>query len=175
MPDRPRGGHEMPQNPAGWPEAPVGDGRQDEASQFGFSVSESPIKQVLDAIDRLDLEDTMALMAPDARVLVVDGRRAEGTEAVRQLISDFFGQLRSCTHRITAQWHEDEIWIAEADTSYELRDWLQLSALPRAFIVRARPDGISELRAYGAHEHPLSDHPTGEEGMWVGGRWVPPL
>jgi hypothetical protein len=138
-------------------------------------VSESPIEQVLDAIDRLDLEDTMALMAPDARVLVVDGRRAEGTEAVRQLFSDFLGQLRSTTHRITAQWHQEDVWIAETDTNYELRDWLQLNALPRAFIVRAGPDGVSELRAYGGHERQLSDHPTGEEGMWVGGRWVPPL
>jgi hypothetical protein len=148
--------------------------RRDEASQFA-SVSESPIEQLLGAIDRLDLEDAMALMAPDARVLVADGRRAEGTEAVRQLMSDFLGQLRSTTHRVTAQWHEHDVWIAEADTSYELRDWLQLNALPRAFIVRAGPDGISELRAYGAHEHPLLDRPTGEEGMWVGGRWVPPL
>lgn len=117
----------------------------------------------------------MGLMAPDARVLVADGRRAEGTQAVRQLFADFLGQLRSTTHRITAQWHEDDVWIAEVDASYELRDWLQLNALPRAFIVRAGPDGVSELRAYGAHEHLLSDHPTGEEGMWVGGRLVPPL
>ncbi|HEY6398999.1 MAG TPA: nuclear transport factor 2 family protein [Solirubrobacteraceae bacterium] len=80
-------------------------------------MSNSPIEQFLVAIDRLDLEATMALMAPDARVLVADGRRAEGTEAVRELIGDFLGQLRSTTHRITAQWHEDDVWIVEADTS----------------------------------------------------------
>ncbi len=139
------------------------------------SVTESPIERFLDALDRLDLDGIMALMTPDAQVLVVDGRRAEGTEAARQLFGEFLGQLRSTTHRITGQWHEDDIWIAEVDASYELRSWLQLNALPRAFIVRAGPDGVSELRAYGAHEHPLSESPTGEEGMWVGGRWVPPL
>ncbi len=138
-------------------------------------VSESPVERLLDAIDRLDLEDMIALMAPDARVLVADGRHAEGTEAVRQLFGDFLGQLRSTTHRITAQWHQDDVWIAETDTSYELRDWLELTALPRVFIVRSGPEGVSELRAYGAHEQQLSDRPTGEEGMWVGGRWVPPL
>jgi hypothetical protein len=138
-------------------------------------VSQSPIEQFLDALDRLELEATVALMAPDARVLVADGRRAEGTEAVRQLFGEFLGQLRATTHRITAQWHVDDVWIAEVDASYELRDWLQLNALARAFIVRAAPDGISELRAYGAHEHRLSDHRTGEEGMRLGGRWVPPL
>jgi len=138
-------------------------------------VSPSPIEQFLDAVDRLDLATIMALMRPDARVLIADGRRAEGTDAVRQLFGDFLGQLRSTTHRITAQWHQDDVWIAEVDASYELRDWLQLEAVPRAFVVRAGKDGISELRAYGAHEHRLSDRPTGEKGTWVGGQWVPPL
>jgi SnoaL-like domain len=138
-------------------------------------VSESPVEQFLDAIDRLDLHGIMALMAPDMRVLVADGRRAEGTDAVRQLLGDFLDQLRSSTHRITGQWHEYDVWIAEVDASYELRDWLQLNALPRALIVRVGPDGISELRAYGAHERPLLDRPTGEQGTRVGGRWVPPL
>lgn len=138
-------------------------------------MSQSPIEEFLDAVDRLELDAIMALMAPDVRVLVVDGRRAEGTDAVRQLLAEFLGQLRATTHRITAQWHSDDVWIAEADASYELRDWLQLNGLPRAFIVRAGPGGVSELKAYGAHEHQLSNHPTGENGMWVGGRWVPPL
>ncbi len=66
----------------------------------------------------------MALMAPDVRMLVADGRRAEGTEAVRHLLGEFLGQLRSTTHQITAQWHEDDVWIAEVDASYELSDWL---------------------------------------------------
>jgi hypothetical protein len=138
-------------------------------------MNESPIEQFLDAIDQLELEAIMALMAPDVRVLVADGGRAEGTEAVRQLFGKFLDQLRSTTHRVSAQWHEDDVWIAEAEASYELRDWLQLNALPRVFIVRKGPQGISELRVYGAHETRLSEHPTGDEGMWVGGRWVPPL
>jgi SnoaL-like domain len=139
------------------------------------AVDQSPIEQFLDALDRLELEAAMALMAPDARVLVADGRRAEGTDAVRQLFGDFLAQLRSTSHRITAQWHEDDVWIAEVDASYELRDRLQLNALPRAFIVRAGPDGVSELRTYGAHEHSLSDHPAPEGGVRFGGQWAPPL
>jgi hypothetical protein len=73
------------------------------------------------------------------------------------------------------KWHEDDVWIAEVDASYELRDWLRLTGLPRAFILRAGTDGVSELKAYGAHEHQLSNHPTGGKAMWIGGRWVPPL
>ena len=120
------------------------------------AVSQSPIERFLDAVDRLDVDAAMALMAPDARVLAADGRRAEGTEAVRQLFGDFLGQLRSTTHWITAQWHQEDVWIAEVDASYELRDWLQLNGLPRAFVMRASPVGVSELRADGAHEHRLS-------------------
>ena len=59
--------------------------------------------------------------------------------------------------------------------SYELQDWLRLNDLPRVFVARVAAGGIADLRAYGAHEQPLTDHPTGEEGMWIGSRWIPPL
>ena len=138
-------------------------------------MNDSPIEQLLAAIDELDVDAAMALLAPDVRFLAVDGRRGEGADAVRKLVADFISTLRSTSHRITAQWHQEDVWIAEVEGSYELQDWLQLNALPRAFIVRTAADGIAELRAYGAHEQPLTDHRTGEEGMRVGGRWVPPL
>jgi hypothetical protein len=138
-------------------------------------VTESPLEQLMQAMDTRDVDAMMGLMAPEARLMTVDGRHAEGTDAVRELLNEFFGELRSTSHRITAQWHEDDVWIAEVDASYELKDWLQLNALPRAFIVRTGPGGITDVRAYGAHERPLTDHRTGEEGMWIGSRWIPPL
>jgi SnoaL-like domain len=139
-------------------------------------VEESPVEQLLAAVDRLDVGGVMALFAPSPRFLAADGRRAEGTEAVRELFTAFFAPLRSAMHRITAQWHEDNAWIAEVDADYELQDWLRLNALPRAFVVRVGEAGIADVRVYGAHEHPLTEHPTGEEGMWVRGmRWIPPL
>jgi hypothetical protein len=138
-------------------------------------VSDSPIEQLLAAVDKLDLDAVMALLAPDVRFLAVDGRRAQGTQAVRELVADFINQLRSTSHRITAQWHQDDVWIAEVESTYELQDYLQLKALPRAFVLRMGPGGIVDLHVYGAHEQPLTEHRTGEEGMWVGGRWVPPL
>jgi SnoaL-like domain len=138
-------------------------------------MSASPVEQLLGAVDRRDVDAVMALSAPDVRLLTVDGRRAHGKDAVRELLTTFLGGLRSSSHRITAQWHVDDVWIAEIDASYELQDWLRLNDLPRVFVVRMGPDGIADLRAYGAHEHPLADHRTGEEGMWVGSRWIPPL
>jgi Arc/MetJ-type ribon-helix-helix transcriptional regulator len=138
-------------------------------------VSESPIEKLLEAFDALDIDAVMAQVAPDARLLVADGRRAEGSDAVRDLLTRFAADLRSTAHRITAQWHQDDVWIAEAEADYELRDWLQLTALPRAFILYEGPEGIRDLHVYGAHEHPLTEHRTGEEGMRIGDRWIPPL
>ena len=51
-------------------------------------MSDSPIEQLLTAIDALDVDATMALMAPEVRLLAVDGRRGEGTEMVRKLLTD---------------------------------------------------------------------------------------
>jgi ketosteroid isomerase-like protein len=138
-------------------------------------VSESPIEQLLGAIDKRDVEGAMALMAPHCRLLVADGRRAEGAAGVRALLTDFVATVRSTTHSITAQWHEGDVWIAEVEASYELRDWLKISALPRACVLREGPDGVAELHVYGAHERQLSDQGTEAEGMRIGGRWIPPL
>jgi hypothetical protein len=138
-------------------------------------VSRSPIEQLLGAIDKRDVEGAMALMAPNCCLLTVDGRRTEGEAGVRALLTDFVATVGSTSHRITAQWHQDDVWIAEVEVSYELRDWLKISALPRACVLREGPDGVVELRVYGAHERQLSDHRTGDEGIRIGGRWIPPL
>jgi hypothetical protein len=138
-------------------------------------MSSSPVEQLLEAVDRRDVDAVVGLSAPGVRLLTVDGRRAEGTEAVRELMTKFLMGLRSSSHRITAQWHVGEVWIAEVAASYELQDWLQLKDLPRIFVARMGPGGIADLRAYGAHEQPLTEHRTGEEGMWIGNRWIPPL
>jgi hypothetical protein len=138
-------------------------------------VTDSPIDQLLTAIDRLDLEAVMALMAPDCRMLAVDGRRAEGTAAVRELVADFLAMVRSTTHRVTDQWHQENVSIAEVEATYELKDSLETSVLPRAFVGRDGPDGLVELHVYGAHERPLVDHRSGHEGIRIGGMWMPPL
>jgi hypothetical protein len=138
-------------------------------------VSGSPIERLVEAMDGLDVEALATLFTPGGRLMTADGRTAEGAEAVRALLNEFFGELRSTTHRVTAEWHQDNVWIAEIDASYELRDWLQLNDLRRVFVVREGPEGIDDMRVYGAHERALTDHRTGEEGMWVGMRWIPPL
>jgi hypothetical protein len=59
--------------------------------------------------------------------------------------------------------HVDKAWIAEVEASYTLQDWLQLNEVPRAFVLREGPIGITDLRVYGAHDHALTDHRTGDE------------
>jgi hypothetical protein len=138
-------------------------------------VSESPIEQLLGALDKLDTEAALALLAPDARLLSVDGRRAQGTKALREMFADFGAMLRSSTHRITAQWHEDNVWIAEIEATYELKDRVRIGPLPRAFVLRDGADGVADIRVYGANERPLADEDTLEDGIWLSGRWLPPL
>jgi hypothetical protein len=138
-------------------------------------VPPSPLDRLLTALDELDADAAAALFAPDGRLLTVDGRRAEGIEAIRALLSDFLGQLRSTTHVTTARWQQDDVWIAEVDASYELRDWLKLTDLPRVFVLRNGPEGCADLRAYGAHERALASHESDADLLPVGGLWLPPL
>jgi hypothetical protein len=138
-------------------------------------VSDSPIDRVLEAIDKLDLEGVVGLFDEKAQLWIVDGRRAEGRDQIRALMGNFLSKLRSTSHRVVRQWHVDDFWIAEVLADYEMKDYLQISDLPRAWIGRLGSDGLVETHVYGAHETPLEDHRTGNEGMWIGGRWVPPL
>jgi len=138
-------------------------------------VDDSPIAQLLAAIDAFDVEAAVALFARDARLLSVDGRRAEGAGAVRELLADLFNVLRSSAHQITAQWHQQNVWIAEVDATYELKEDMLKITRPRAFVLYDGPDGFVDLHVYGAHEPPLADRHTNEGDMRLGGRWIPPL
>jgi hypothetical protein len=138
-------------------------------------VTGSPLERLLGAIDALDVEGAMALVAPDCHLLTVDGRRAEGAAGVRDLLAEFLSQLRSTVHRITAEWHPEDVWIAEVEADYELKDWLRLTALPRVFVLRDGEAGLTDVRVYGAHEQELRDHRSGESATVVGGHWIPPL
>jgi hypothetical protein len=138
-------------------------------------MSESPIDRLLDAVDRLDVDGAMALVAPDVDFLTADGRRAHGAEAVRSLLTTFLAQLRATSHRVTAHWHQDNAWIAEVEATYELRDGVLTAQLPRVFILRDGPEGLTDVHVYGAHEHRLDDDSGAPEGLRIGGRWIPGL
>jgi SnoaL-like domain len=138
-------------------------------------VSDSPFGRLIEAIDSRDVDAVLALATPDIRFLFVDGRRGEDADALRAVLTEFFGELYSTDHRLTSQWYVDDVWIAEVEADYELRDHLRLHALPRALVVRKSAEGITDLRVYGAHEHRLTDRQTREHGLLVGGHWIPPL
>ena len=99
-------------------------------------MEESPITTWLEAVDKLDVDAAVAMFSADAQLLTADGRRAAGIDAVGDLLADYLSVVRSTSHRVTAQWHEDNVWIAEVEANYELRDYLELNALPRAFSSR---------------------------------------
>lgn len=138
-------------------------------------MDDSPIAQLLGAVDEFDVEAAVAMFAPDAQLMSVDGRRSVGGDAVRELLTGLVKVLRSSSHRITAQWHQQDVWIAEVEATYELKEDMLRITRPRAFVLQDGPDGIIELHAYGAHEPLLGDHHTEEGDMRLGGRWIPPL
>jgi hypothetical protein len=138
-------------------------------------IKGSPLDEFLRAVDELDADAAMALMAPDCRLLTAVGRRAAGTEAVRALIAEFLATLHSTTHRVTAEWHVDGVWIAEADADYEFKDRLRTGDIPRAYVARGGPDGLNDVRVYGAHEQPLDDDGGSGPELVFGGHWLPHL
>ena len=138
-------------------------------------ASDSPLVALVTALGRRDVDAAVALCSPDCRLATADGRRAEGRAGVRDLLAGFLSDLRSATYQLTAQWHQDEVWFAEVLASYELRDWLRLEQLPRAFVVRTDDAGICDVRIYGAHERRLTHRRSDDEPYRVGGHILLPL
>lgn len=135
----------------------------------------SPLEEFLRALDQLDPDAAMALMASDCRLLTVDGRHAEGADGVHALLTEFLGTLYATEHRVSAHWHLEGVWIAEVDATYEYKDRVRIGDVPRAFVARGGPDGLSDVRAYGAHEARLDDGTWRRQGLEFAGHWMPPL
>jgi hypothetical protein len=135
----------------------------------------SPIERLLIGLDERDADAIVALLAPGVQLLVVDGRRADGRDEARRLISDVLSMVRSVSHEITSQWQHEEVGIAEVNLTYELKDWYLLRDAPRAFFVHQGPEGITELHIYGAHERPLEEHQGDTGELRVGGTPILPL
>jgi len=138
-------------------------------------VAQSPIHQLLEALDRRDVSAAISLLAPGCELLLADGRRAGGRQATAELLEEFLAMTRSMSHETTAEWQVADAWVAEVAATYELQDWLLLQAVPRAFVLRTGPGGVVSVHVYGARERPIGDHRTGEEGMRISDRWIPPL
>ncbi|MGO9819060.1 MAG: hypothetical protein ACLPTJ_00225 [Solirubrobacteraceae bacterium] len=139
-------------------------------------MPESPVASTLAAIDALDIDAFTALFAPDGRLLTVDGRIANGSSEVREVIGRFAAHLRATHHRLTAEWHpEPDVWIAELDATYELTNYAQLGPYARAIVLRNGSEGIRELRIYGLHERPLIESTRGYQEVYGSGHWLPTL
>src|SRR6516225_6355933 len=111
-------------------------------------VPDSPLMALVAALGRRDVDAVQALCSPDCHFSTADGRQAQGRQPVRVLVGQFLADLRSASYQVTAQWHQDGVWFAEVLATYELRDWLLLERLPRAFVVEAGAEGIRAMRVY---------------------------
>jgi hypothetical protein len=139
-------------------------------------MSDSPMLAVLAAIDALDLDTAISMVAADASFATPYGEQAQGREQVRALLGAFLAELRSTQHDVTSLWNpEPSVWIAEVSATYELNDFSRRGPYGRVFVLRAGDQGIEQLRIYGAHELPLAE--SGEPYREVRGPhgWLPTL
>jgi ketosteroid isomerase-like protein len=138
-------------------------------------VADSPISAVLDGFRALDVDATVKLFAPDGRLMTTTGEFAEGTDEVRTALAGFMAPLRATTYEVSTTWHpEDDVWIAELDAHYELKDGERHGPYPRAIVARSDEHGITDLRIYGSHELPLTAHLPYRE-VSTGHGWLPTL
>ena len=140
-------------------------------------MADSPIQAVLRSLDSIDLDGAVGQFAADGVLTTVFGDRAEGREAVRELLGAFLDGLRSTRHQLEAEWDTaGGVWLAQVSATYELSDFSRRGPFERAIILRGGDAGITELRIYGQHELPLSKSGHGYVEVHDAHRgWLPTL
>src|SRR5580658_9036657 len=115
-------------------------------------MSDSPLRRVLDAIDRLDLEAAVAMFSDDVQLMTVFGGEGTGIEQARSVLAALLGELRATHHDFSAEWNpEPGVWIAEGTATYELKDFSQRGPFQRLIVVHESGGLINQLRIYGSH------------------------
>jgi ketosteroid isomerase-like protein len=139
-------------------------------------VPDTPIQEMLRAVDALDLDGVVALFTAGASLTTAFGDATEGRDRVRDVLGDFLHELRATHHEITHEWHpEDEVWIAEMSATYELSDYSRRGPYQRAIFLRTGDGGIEEMRIYGAHELRLPGAGRQYTEVRAPGGWLPTL
>jgi ketosteroid isomerase-like protein len=139
-------------------------------------MSDSPLRRVLDAIDRLDLEAAVAMFSDDVQLMTVFGSEGTGIDQAREVLAALLAELRGTHHDFTGEWNpEPGIWIAEGTATYELKDFSQRGPFQRLIVVHERDGLISQLRIYGTHELPLTESASTYREVRGPHGWLPTL
>ena len=139
-------------------------------------MADTPIQQMLRAVDALDLDAVVALFTADASLTTAFGDAVEGRDRVRDVLGEFLRELRATHHEITTEWHPaDEVWIAEMSATYELSDYGRRGPYQRAIFLRVVDGSIAAMRIYGAHELRLGEAGRPYAEVRAPGGWLPTL
>ncbi len=139
-------------------------------------MSDSPLRQALEAIDRLDLEAAVAMFSQDVQLMTVFGGEGNGIDQARSVLAALLEELRGTHHGFTSEWNpEPGVWIAEGTATYELKDFSQRGPFRRLIVVHERNGLITELRIYGSHELPLTESTSTYREVRGPHGWLPTL
>jgi hypothetical protein len=139
-------------------------------------MSDSLIRDLLSAIDALELQTALSLFHSDAELMTLYGRQGRGTEQVSAVLEELIGELRRTQHEISSEWNpEPGLFIAELTAIYELNDFSRRGPYRRAMVLHATGSKIAAVRMYGAHEKALPEAESPYREVRGPHGWLPTL
>lgn len=110
-------------------------------------MNEQWIRNYFKTVDTLDADAIAAHFTDDGKFRFSNQPPAEGKQAVRDALAQFFGTIAAMHHENTGLWLSDDgdsaVW--EADVTYTRKNGTPVT-LPCASILRSRTDKIYDFR-----------------------------
>ena len=104
-------------------------------------------RQVVGAIDRLDVDAFAGHLTENVWVRVGSSAAVVGRENVRRAFAGFFAGMRAIDHMITGEWLQDDTIIVEAEVTYTPRQGEGVT-IPVATIFRLRENVVYHCQLY---------------------------
>lgn len=105
------------------------------------------VEPLFQAIDAMDAEKFVSFLADDGAFRFGNGPAAEGREAIRQAVAQFFGSVHALRHRLLGVWSLPDVVFCEGEVTYTRKDRSEVT-LPFFNVFKMQDGKVREYSIY---------------------------
>jgi uncharacterized protein (TIGR02246 family) len=105
------------------------------------------VEPLFQAIDAMDAEKFASFLADDGVFRFGNGPAAEGREAIRQAVAQFFGSVHALRHRLLGVWSLPDVVFCEGEVTYTRKDRSEVT-LPFFNVFKMQGGKVREYSIY---------------------------
>lgn len=105
------------------------------------------VHPLFQAIDAMDAEKFVSFLTDDGVFRFGNGPAAEGREAIREAVAQFFGSVHALRHRLLGVWSLPDVVFCEGEVTYTRKDRSEVT-LPFFNVFKLQDGKVREYSIY---------------------------